>query len=470
MKMKKILALGMSMAMVLGVVAACDKTETTTTTATTAAAETTAAADDVAETTANNNEVVVDDEGGLVGFNDLGAAEVANEGDKLEIWSFNTEVGTLAEQYSAVQFDYQEVGGGNQEAYRQALDQALASGDQAPDLFACDADYAQLYLNSDNTIAINNIGIDYKDLTNMYNYTLQFATDDDDVIKGLAWQACPCGIYYNRSLAAEYLGVSEPEDVAPYFSSWDKFVETAKAVNEKSEGTVKVVSGTDDIWRAYLGTRTQGWIKDGEIVIDPVMSQYFDVVKTLYDEDLTFKTSQWTDPWTNNAANSSTLTFWGPMWLGRWSLNFANEEANPTAGDWGMVMGPSGFFWGGTWLMASKDCDMKADAGQVVSDLCINEDNLKAMAAAGEFVNSVPVMTEIANDPSFTIDWLGGQNPASVLLESAQAIDNSTVGPNDGTINDLFQQAVGSYLSGDIATVADAEASFEANVKDVGII
>ncbi len=473
MKMKKILALGLSMAMVLGVVAACDSSNDTTTTTTAApASETTAAPagnDDTEETTAAP-EVQVDEEGGLVGYTDLGAAEVANEGDKLEIWSFNTEVGELAGQYSAVQFDYQEVGGGNQEAYRQALDQALASGDQAPDLFACDADYAQLYLNSDNTMPINSVGVDYKDLTNMYNYTLQFATDDENVIKGLAWQACPCGIYYNRSLAAEYLGVSEPEDVAPYFATWDAFLQTAKDVNEKSGGAVKAVSGTDDIWRAYLGTRTQGWIKDGEIVIDPVMSQYFDVVKTLYDEDLTFKTSQWTDPWTNNAANSSTLTFWGPMWLGRYSLNFANEEANPTAGDWGMVNAPGSFFWGGTWLMASKDCDMKADAGQVMYDLCISEDNLKAMAAGGEFVNSVPVMTEVANDPSFAIDWLGGQNPAGVLLASASTIDNSTVGPNDGTINDLFQQAVGSYLSGDIATVADAEASFEANVKDVGII
>lgn len=472
MKMKKIVALGLSMAMVLGVVAACsDTTETTsaTTAATTAgtqAPDSTDATDAETEATAATNA-----SGSLAGFTDLGAAEVTNEGsDKILVWSWNTEVQEHVATYSNVDFEFQEVGGGDQPTYRTALDQALASGDEAPDLYATDASWAQHYLKSDNSIAINNLGVDYADLTDMYLYTLQFAADDEGIIKGLAWQACPCGIYYNRTLAQEYLGVSEPEDVAPYFATWDAFLQTAKDVNEKSGGKVKAISGYDDVWQSFLNKRTSAWVVDGSLNIDPAIEGYFDMAKTLYDDDLTFKTTQWSAEWTNNAANSSVLSFWGPMWLGQYSLNMADKEKNPTSGDWGMVNSPSSWYWGGTWIMASGTCDMKADAGQIMVDVCANPDNLKAMAKNGEFVNSVPVMTEVANDPSFGIDWLGGQNPFSVLLDTASTIDNSMIGVNDGAINDCFTAAVGNYVKGDVETIADAEAQFEAAVKDAGIL
>ena len=477
MKMKKILALGMSLAMVLGAVAcSSDKTDETTAGTTAAPAETTAAPQEPEETKEEPEETTAAPEetasstGTLEGFTDLGKQEATNEGDgKILVWSWNTEVKEHVEKYSNVDFDFEEVGGGDQPAFRTALDQALASGDEAPDVYATDASWAQHYLKSDNSLAINTLGIDYGDLTNMYKYTLEFAADDEGVLKGLAWQACPCGIYYNTELAKEYLGVDAPEDVAPFFATWDAFLQTAKDVNEKSEGKVKAISGYDDVWQSYLNRRTSGWIVDGALNIDSNVEGYFDMAKQLHDDGLTFDTTQWTDPWTNNVKNSSVLSYWGPMWLGQYSLAMA-DESNPTYGQWKMVNSPSPWYWGGTWLMASGTCDMKADAGQIMYDVCANQDNLKAMAKDGEFVNSIPVMTEVANDPSFGLDWLGGQNPFSILLDTASTIDNSMIGVNDGAINDLFTAAVGSYVSGDVETVAEAKASFEAAVKDANIL
>ncbi len=475
MKMKKILAMGISLAMVLGAVACSDdKTNETTAAETTAApAETTAApaeteGGDETEAPAETEAPVASS--GLAGFTDLGAQEVSNEGtDPILVWSWNTEVKEHVEQYSNVAFEFQEVGGGNQDAYRTALDQAISSGNEAPDMYATDASWAQHYLKSDNSLAINSLGVDYADLGDMYLYTLQFAADDEKVIKGLAWQACPCGIYYNTVLAKEYLGVDTPEEVAPFFSTWDNFLQTAKDVNEKSGGKVKAISGYDDVWQSYLNRRTSGWIVDGALNIDPALEGYFDMAKTLYDEDLTFKTTQWTDNWTNNVKNGSVLSYWGPMWLGQYSLAMA-DETNPTYGQWKMVNSPSSWYWGGTWIMASGTCDMKADAGQILMDVCVNSDNLKKMANNGEFVNSVPVMTEIANDASFGLDWLGGQNPFAILLDTANTIDNSMIGVNDGAINDQFTAAVGTYVSGEVDTIADAKAAFEAAVKDAGIL
>jgi hypothetical protein len=291
------------------------------------------------------------------------------------------------------------------------------------------------------------------------------------VIKGLAWQACPCGVFYNRALTEEYLGVSEPEDVAEHFTSWDAFLAAARTVKEASNGQAKIVSGIDDIWRSYLNTRTQGWIVNGELVIDPTIEEYFDLGKALHDEDLTWQTTQWAEAWTNNGGNKSTVAYFGPMWLGHFCLPFGADGYDAeTNGMWGLTSAPAPSFWGGTWMMASKYCDMKASCAQIMRDVALTDANLLDMANGGEFVNNVAIMQGIAADDSFGIDWLGGQNPAAVLLDSASTIDNSTVGKDDQTINNEFTTAANSYFDGTIATVAEAEDAFRAALEEAGVI
>ena len=467
MKTKKIIALMLSLAMVLGV-AACGGTEETQAPAgeSNAPAETTAAADvaetEVAETEGTTQDATVD----ASAYNELAIADVADEDDEVVVYGFNEEVKTLIETYSDVEVRYEQQ---TSDTIQQVLDNVLASGEDAPDLFACDADYARKYMNSDNTLPINDLGIAYSETSEMYNYTLQFATDDENVIKGLAWQACPCGVFYNRTVAQNTLGVSEPEDVAPYFESWDAFLETARTV--AATGEYVAISSTGDIFRAILNTRSQGWIVNGQINVDPAIEDYFDLAKTLHDEGLTHETEQWNDAWTADMSNETVLSYWGPMWLARFSMALDPTAGdNPTSGDWGIVGAPADSYWGGTWLMASKYCNSKASVAQIMRDICIDTDSQLAMAQGGEFVNNIAIMTELGNDDSFGLEWLGGQNPIPVLLDAATQIDNSTITENDGAINDQLNSVVTAYINGDIATVAEAEDAFVAAVQDAGIV
>ncbi|MBR1797845.1 MAG: extracellular solute-binding protein [Clostridiales bacterium] len=465
MKTKKIIALMLSLAMVIGVAACSNDVEAPAETGAAAPAETTAAAETPAETEAapaETQDATVD----ASAYNELAIADVADEDDEVVVYGFNEEVKTLIETYSDISVRYEQQ---TSDTIQQVLDNVLASGEDAPDLFACDADYARKYMNSDNTLPINDLGIAYSELTEMYNYTLQFATDDENIIKGLAWQACPCGVFYNRTVAQNTLGVSEPEDVAPYFESWDAFLETARTV--AAAGDYAIISSTGDIFRSILNSRTSGWIVNGQINIDPVMEDYFDLAKTLHDEGLTHETSQWSDAWTADMSNETVLSYWGPMWLARFSMALDPTAGdNPTSGDWGIVAAPGDFYWGGTWLMASKYCNSKASVAQIMRDICIDADNLQTMADGGEFVNSIAIMTAIGNDASFALEWLGGQNPVPVLLDAATQIDNSIITENDGAINDQLDSVVTAYINGDIATVAEAEDAFIAAVEDAGIV
>ena len=121
--------------------------------------------------------------------------------------------------------------------------------------------------------------------------------------------------------------------------------------------------------------------------------------------------------------------------------------------------------------MASKYCDTKASCATIMSILAIDKTNLTDMVATGGmFVNNVDVMTSAANNSEYSYEFLGGQNPYSVLLDTALKIDNSEIGEDDALINSAFEAAVKAYSEGKVSSIDDAKADFEATLKDFGIV
>jgi len=69
-------------------------------------------------------------------------------------------------------------------------------------------------------------------------------------------------------------------------------------------------------------------------------------------------------------------------------------------------------------------------------------------------------MTAVANDSTFGVAALEGQNPFSILLEQAMSVDPSVISPHEKNFEQVFLQIVKAYANGDIASVADAKAEF----------
>ena len=122
-------------------------------------------------------------------------------------------------------------------------------------------------------------------------------------------------------------------------------------------------------------------------------------------------------------------------------------------------------------MMASSYCDTKASVATIMRNIAIDKTNLADMVTTnGMFVNNVEVMTSAANDPTIAPEYLAGQNPYSVLLDTALTIDNSEISEDDALINNAFNAAVVSYCEGKVSSIDDAKADFEATLKDFGIV
>ena len=465
MKMKKIVAMLLALVMVVGVIAACDND---TTDETTKAPTTTDSATptDPTETTAEITTV----DGPPADIIEP-ATDVADEStDPVIVWSWNEDFSNMIKKYYVVDnptFVFTSQVHENT-VYQEKLDAVLSSGDAAPEIYTTEADFAKKYVNSVNTLNINELGMSNAELADQYAYTYEYMIDDAGAIKAVSWQANPSCVFYNKTVAETYLGYSDPASVSANFATWDAFLETARKIAADSDGAVKAISGTDDLVRSFMNSREKGWIVDGEIYIDPQMDAYLDFAKTLQDEDLTFETSQWSDPWNANKNNESVLSYWGPMWFVLYCMGFSYEAdgvtlaegANPTAGDWDAVKAPSPFFWGGTWINASQYNMHKATTADIIRYYCTEPESMKALAESGEFVNSISVTSEIAADPDFGLVFLGNANPYTLLVPEAASISLDTVTADDQALNKLWNDTVAAYVNGTTPTAAEARQAF----------
>lgn len=298
----------------------------------------------------------------------LPAASAEND-EKLIIWAATTDVQVIMDDYFAkaypeVEYEVVLYSGGD---YTQKLDAVLASStSERPDIISAEVSYGQRYVKMDGaTTSLYEIGIAEEELKDLTPATVDFMRNDEGAPMGVSWQVTPGALFYRRSVAEQYFGVSEPEEFQSLVKDWDTFITTAKELNEKSEGQVKMIATVDDFQNAFLnGAREQGWVVDGKLVIDDAIYTLLDMANLFWQEGYTQEASHWSTAWYQSLTENNTLCYLLPTWGLNYQLepNCTNAEGVTSFGDWGLVEAPSPYTWGGTWLLASSKNPEKYDA------------------------------------------------------------------------------------------------------------
>jgi len=365
---------------------------------------------------------------------------------------------------------YVDCGGSG--TYQQKLDPLLAdpTNPQYPDLFAVEMDYIMKYTASDYTLDVADLGITEADTANMYPYTVQAATVDGKV-KALSWQAAPGAMMYRRSLAKEFLGTDDPAEVQKYFSDWNTMLETGNTILEKSNGETKLFSGIDDVKRVYQAGRENAWYDDGDkLVVDQTMLDYMDFAKVLYDNGLTNNTTQWSDAWSANAATDNTFAYMGCTWFLHWCLkSYSGGTAvgEGTYGDWAMTAGPQTYYWGGTWLAASKECSDTELAGLIMKAATCDTEVMKAICKGSlDYVNNKKAIADLIAEGAGAYDFLGGQDFLAYFSPLADAITLPAMCAEDFYITQTFDNQVTEFTNGN-KTKDQAIEDFKSAVVDL---
>ncbi len=354
--------------------------------------------------------------------------------------------------------------------YQNKLDEALLAQESKDDnekidMFLIEADYALKYADPEAGAAmpLADIGITDADLADQYQYTKDIVSVDG-VQMATSWQAAPGLFAYRRSIAKDVLGTDDPAAVQEALSDWDKFNAVAEQASAKG---YKMLSGYDDSYRTFSNNVAAPWVKDTTLTVDPNLMAWVEQTKEFTDKGYNNKTSLWDDSW--NADQGADGKVFG-FFYSTWGINFtlAGNAGDEGKGDWAVCEGPQPYYWGGTWLCAAQGTDDADIVKDVMLKLTCTKDIMKEMTLnqdIQDYTNTVTGMEEIANDPDFGSEFLGGQNHIALFSKVAPTIDMSNVSAYDQACNEEFQAAFKDYFDGNV-DIDTAKANFETAIKE----
>lgn len=374
----------------------------------------------------------------------------------VEIWSFTDEISTMINDYylpSHPDLDYKiNVVTTPTEQFEAKLDPILGSKD-APDVVLMEGNFAKKYVESGMLTDLDQFSSLSENLENTYDYVKEVGTNKEGVQVANAWQAAPGAFFYRDSFAKEYLGIETPEDMQAAISSWDGFYETAKKLDEASDGKIDMISGIEDLSFPFYSTREKGWVVDNKLEIDNNITKLLEMAKKMNDEGLMLDAPPQSEAYFSGMSNDKVFGYSLPTWgLHFWLKPNAesSDASKSTAGDWRMVKGPATYFRGGTWMGVTETSDNKDAAADIVEYLTTDPEFLKQWAEdTGDVVSNKVVVDEIKGD--FSEEFLGGQNHYAQFADQIDSIDASIVTEYDQTLNTLFNDsALIPYSKGEI--------------------
>lgn len=399
-----------------------------------------------------------------------GASAGKDASNKLVVWSFTDELDGMITKY------FQEDGRfkGKYEIeysltptdqFPNKLDPVLASGSGCPDVFALEDAFVRKYVESGLLLDLTDVYNEIKD--KMIAYPAEVGSYNGKVY-GLSWQVTPGAVFYRRSLAKKYLGTDDPAEVQKALANWDKFLETAELLKNKSNGNCYIISSTGDLFKPYASGRKDPWVVNNKLVVDPIMEEYMKMCKVLKDRGLEGRVGQWSEGWfagmkgvlADEAGNTKEVFSY---FLPTWGLHYVLKTNAPeTSGDWAMCAGPVGYRWGGTWVGAWAKTKNPNAAKELIKYVATDDTFLENWAKdTGDVVSNAKVIAKVKDN--FSEAFLGGQNHYAEFAEMAKSVNGKLSQGTDQAIEGIFGEAVGSYVNGE-KSMEQAIADFKEQV------
>lgn len=459
-KIKKALALSLALAMGLSLVACGDDKESTTS-APTSSEE--ASSEDASSEDASSEEASSEETGAAA--MEAPSTDGWDESKKIYAYSWdedfskklNVVLAAYPEYKDYVEFVTLGVSGTGDE-YKTAIDTALTSGDKYPSLIPADNDVAKYWSEDDSKTAnLYDLGFTDEMLANSYDFAKQYGTTNGE-LKCVTWQATAGSVFYRRDIAKEVLGSDDPETVQAALADWNKFFETADKLKEAG---YKIVSGPSDVKYAIWDTQSQPWVTDDgskeTLTLDGAVTEYLETGKKIYDGEYSNNTSLWDSSWAADMKDDGKVfCFFGcPWFIGSMQGNGATD------GNWGAVVGPTSYHWGGTYVCVGKDTNNPELAAFLLYELtCDPEIGVQITNQTGDCVNNKAANERLINgelsEDNAAAKFLGGQNPIEIWAAAAEGINLSNVTYQDASIKAFIDDAAKAYNSGTYATVDEA--------------
>ena len=365
----------------------------------------------------------------------------------LEVWGWTTDpqyqIEAFEKAYPNVTVNYTMIG----TDYDTKMQTIVDNRTEGPDVFYADVKTVKNYIESDawETLTDDPYNIDVSDSE---DYTVKIASDSEGNVKALSYQATPGGFWYKRDLAKKYLGTDDPDEISEMLSTTEGMLDVAEKLKEGSNGETHMFASYKDLWQfANYGMRSVAWVDGNKFQMDDYIPEFFDLAKTVRDNDYDAKIDTWSEAWYAYCADDSAFGYAEPIW----GLQYVIQTGAPDSeGNWGIASMPAAYFNGGSYLGIYQESQNKELAAEYVKFVCTNKDFLTQYANdKGDYTSLKSVNKEIA-DSSYEESWCAGQNTFKFFSDQMDKINTDIVTKYDDTIGNLMLNNVDLYLNGQL--------------------
>lgn len=365
----------------------------------------------------------------------------------LEVWGWTTDpqyqIEAFEKAYPNVTVNYTMIG----TDYDTKMQTIVDNRTEGPDVFYADVKTVKNYIESDawETLTDDPYNIDVSDSE---DYTVKIASDSEGNVKALSYQATPGGFWYKRDLAKKYLGTDDPDEISEMLSTTEGMLDVAEKLKEGSNGETHMFASYKDLWQfANYGMRSVAWVDGNKFQMDDYIPEFFDLAKTVRDNDYDAKIDTWSEAWYASCADDSVFGYAEPTW----GLQYVIQTGAPDSeGNWGLASMPAAYFNGGSYLGIYQESQNKELAAEYVKFVCTNKDFLTQYANdKGDYTSLKSVNKEIA-DGGYEEPWCAGQNTFKFFSDQMDKINTDIVTKYDDTIGNLMLNNVDLYLNGQL--------------------
>lgn len=365
----------------------------------------------------------------------------------LEVWGWTTDpqyqIEAFEKAYPNVTVNYTMIG----TDYDTKMQTIVDNRTEGPDVFYADVKTVKNYIESDawETLTDDPYNIDVSDSE---DYTVKIASDSEGNVKALSYQATPGGFWYKRDLAKKYLGTDDPDEISEMLSTTEGMLDVAEKLKEGSNGETHMFASYKDLWQfANYGMRSVAWVDGNKFQMDDYIPEFFDLAKTVRDNDYDAKIDTWSEAWYASCADDSVFGYAEPTW----GLQYVIQTGAPDSeGNWGIASMPAAYFNGGSYLGIYQESQNKELAAEYVKFVCTNKDFLAQYANdKGDYTSLKSVNKEIA-DSGYEESWCAGQNTFKFFSDQMDKINTDIVTKYDDTIGNLMLNNVDLYLNGQL--------------------
>ena len=365
----------------------------------------------------------------------------------LEVWGWTTDpqyqIEAFEKAYPNVTVNYTMIG----TDYDTKMQTIVDNRTEGPDVFYADVKTVKNYIESDawETLTDDPYNIDVSDSE---DYTVKLGSDSDGNVKALSYQATPGGFWYKRDLAKKYLGTDDPDEISEMLSTTEGMLDVAEKLKEGSNGETHMFASYKDLWQfANYGMRSVAWVDGNKFQMDDYIPEFFDLAKTVRDNDYDAKIDTWSEAWYASCADDSVFGYAEPTW----GLQYVIQTGAPDSeGNWGIASMPAAYFNGGSYLGVYQESQNKELAAEYVKFVCTNKEFLTQYANdKGDYTSLKSVNKEIA-DSGYEESWCAGQNTFKFYSDQMDKINTDIVTKYDDTIGNLMLNNVDLYLNGQL--------------------